>query len=243
MGPNLQGNLDEARRRRVGSWTASKEEEGDMAKSLLAALFGALVGVLAGVWFVQFQERFGRGGTEPDLWPAAAAAELRVAKALDQEGLATLVALAEELHALRRQRLLRGTVDVTHLFRSLVMRRTGAEESEARGLDFMIAKVSATIDAELNRWQSKMAKVNQLDAVAKGAALRLLAFVKWQEKGGEYEYAYEFWDELGRTAAMRPAVEEPSPRVAQPEPTPRATATPTRRKVVRTPRPVEQPTE
>ncbi len=213
-----------------------------MAKALLGALFGALVGVLAGAWLVQLQARVGRGGTEHDIWPAAAEAELKVAKTLESEGLPTLVALAEELHVLRHQRVLHGAVDATHLLRSLILTRSVSEESEERALDFMIAKVSSTLDAELDRWQSKMGLVGALDPVAKGAALRLLAFVKWQEKGGEYEYAYEFWDELGRTAAMRPAVKEAASNVAAPEPTLRPTPAPVRSKAVR-PRPVEKPSE
>ena len=194
-----------------------------MGKSLLGALVGALIGVLAGAWLVQFQARGNRGWIGPDLWPAAAQAELRIARGLDEEGLPTLVALSQELHALRRQRSLEAIFHAPHWFRSVFSARAPADDAEEHALDFMIKKVTAALDAELDRWQDKMTRVNALDPLAKDATLRLLAFVKWQQKGGEYAYAYDFFDELSRTAARRPTkptevTVENTPRPAPPTP-------------------------
>ncbi len=199
-----------------------------MGKSVLGALLGALIGVLAGAWLVQLQARADRGWVGPDLWPAAAQAELRIAHGLDHEGLPTLVALGQELHALRRQRFLETIFHAPHWLRGVFPARAPADDADAHTLDFMIDRVTAALDAELDRWQDKMPRVNALDPVAKDAALRLLAFVKWQQKGGEYAYAYEFFDELSRTAARQPpkptevAVEStPRPAPSTPRPQPR----------------------
>jgi hypothetical protein len=201
-----------------------------MGKSLLGALVGALIGVLAGAWLVQFQARANRGWVGPDLWPGAAQAELRIARGLDEEGLPTLVALGQELHALHRQRSLEAILFAPHWLRAVFSARAPADDAEEHALDFMINKVTAALDAELDRWQDNMARVNELDPVARDAALRLLAFVKWQQKGGEYAYAYDFFDELSRTAARQP----PKPTEVTVESTPRpAPPTPRRRRAGR----------
>lgn len=178
-----------------------------MAKSLFGALFGALIGMLAGAWFVQVQMQGPHSSAQRDLWPRVVEAQLALAKPLDKDGLPTVVALAEELHALRRQRWSYGMFNARHWFRTLAP--SADEDTEERALDFMIQKVTATLDGELDGWQSKMNRVNELDPIAKNATLRLLGFVKWQQKGGEYEYAYEFFDELSRSAppAATPAKE------------------------------------
>ena len=182
-----------------------------MGKSVIGVVLGTVIGVLAGAWLVQLQVRGSSAWAGPDLWPAVVAAELKIARGAELEGLPTLVALAEELHALRRQRALHGILRIPYWLRAAIAARPAAYKIEQHALDFMIGKVTARLDAELDQWQDRMTAVSALDPVRREAALRLLAFVKWQQKGGEYEYAYDFFEQLSRAAPPPPPPPPPRP--------------------------------
>jgi len=199
-----------------------------MAKVIIGAIVASLISIF-GVTMLSSRVAQEQGPLG-DAWPAIVRAQLTLAKPLEKQGLATVVALAEELYWLRRAEMAYES-KLTSLMRQAEHLASAGDDSEGKALSFLIARVTASLGLELDRWQTQMGRVAALGASEQDAALRILAFAKWQQKGGAYEYAYDFFQQLSNNAVVVP-VKEPSP---PPPPPPTATTVP--RPVVRRPAP------
>lgn len=210
-----------------------------MGKVILGAIVGSLIGAVAILFIAPAGDH--DQGPYGDAWPAILRAQLETASPLEDEGLSTLVALAEELYWLRRAEM-----DQQHGLTSFV-RQPGKSskadaDDESRALGFLIERVTASLSLELDRWQGQMERIHALGGPQRDAALRILAFAKWQQKGGAYDYAYDFFNQLTSTSAA-PVERTAAPTVVPTVP-PTATLRPTRPprpRVVQTPAATPEP--
>jgi len=196
-----------------------------MGRSFATALVGSIVGVAVAVWVSGFMAARPDYMPRGDAWPAVLHAQRDNSSALADGGLSRLVALAEELYWLRRAEA-EGESNFAMLQRQVNRFSRTEVDEEAKALRFLIDRVTVSLGNELDRWQREIHRLDGLHPAEREAALRLLAFAKWQQKGGAYEYAYDLFRQLSEPVE-RPRVVSTATPVPSETATPKPTLKPT----------------
>ncbi len=188
-----------------------------MARVFLGALLASLLSIGGVTWLSSHDAP--EEGPFSEAWPSALRAQLALIEPAEKDRFSPLVALAEELYWLRRAEMAHERDLGSLLHRAT---RFGADRKgeEGKALSFLIERVTASLGHELDRWQSRLDTLGTLDGMERDAALRILAFAKWQQKGGAFAYAYDFFEQLARNApTAKKTATQPVPPTATASPT------------------------
>lgn len=188
-----------------------------MARVLLGALLASLFSIWGVTWLSS--REVPEGGPFTEAWPSVLRAQLDLIGPAQDDRFAPIVALAEELYWLRRAETAHQR-ELGSVLRRATRFGAANEDEEGKALSFLIERVTASLGHELDRWQGQMETLSTLEGIEQDAALRILAFAKWQQKGGAFAYAYDFFGQLSRNA---PTVTKTATQPVPPTPTPSPT--------------------